>query len=138
MAVGGGRRGWAQATREQAARLRRTSLTDGLTGVLNRRGLIGGFPALVREAERRGTVVGVVLLDVDHFKRINDEYRAHRRRRGAAADLRGDHRRVVGDRGLLARTGGEELAVAVWPDPRGTRRPRRSGRVGDGHAGSIR
>ena len=105
-----------EATREQAARLRRSSLTDGLTGVLNRRGLLSGFPGLVREAERQNTVVGVVLMDVDHFKRINDEY-GHTvgdevlRRICAVAS------RVVGDRGLLARTGGEELAVVVAGAP---------------------
>ncbi len=75
-----------------------------------------GFPALVREAERQNTVVGVVLMDVDHFKRINDEY-GHTvgdevlRRICAVAS------RVVGDRGLLARTGGEELAVVVAGAP---------------------
>ncbi len=106
----------AASTREQAAQLWQTSLTDGLTGVLNRRGLIGGFPALVREAERRSSVVGVVLLDVDHFKRINDEFghtvgdQVLRRLCGVTAD-------VVGDRGLLARTGGEELAAVLAGPP---------------------
>jgi diguanylate cyclase (GGDEF)-like protein len=107
-----------EATRAQAAQLRRSSLTDGLTGVLNRRGLLSGFGELVREAERQNSVVGVVLMDVDHFKRINDEY-GHAvgdevlRRICAVAG------RAVGDRGLLARTGGEELAVVVADAPEG-------------------
>lgn len=105
-----------EATRAQAARLRRSSLTDGLTGVLNRRGLLSGFPSLVREAERQNTVVGVVLMDVDHFKRINDEY-GHPVGDEVLRRICRVASRVVGDRGLLARTGGEELAVVLAGAP---------------------
>ena len=123
-----------EATREQAARLRRSSLTDGLTGVLNRRGLLSGFPGAGprgRAAEHRGRrgADGRRPLQADQ-RRI----RTHRRRRGAAADLRGgvpggrrpgparpDRRRGTG------RGGRRRPGTAGRADP---------GRVGDRDAGA--
>ena len=106
----------ADNTREQSRQLWRTSLTDGLTGALNRRGLIQGFPALVRDAERAHADVGVVLLDVDHFKAINDEH-GHTVGDRVLTDLCGVVHDVIGPGGLLARTGGEELAAVVAGSP---------------------
>jgi diguanylate cyclase (GGDEF)-like protein len=53
------------------------ALTDALTGLGNRR---AGEEALVREmsrAQRAGTSLTLLLIDVDHFKRINDEHGHH-------------------------------------------------------------
>ncbi|WP_235489724.1 GGDEF domain-containing protein, partial [Achromobacter sp. DMS1] len=50
--------------------LRRESTTDKLTGVLNRRGLDEAMALLQAEE----SPVSIVILDVDHFKRINDHY----------------------------------------------------------------
>src|SRR5205085_2101801 len=49
--------------------LARASRTDPLTGCLNRR----GFEERVRDALRPGTQVGLVLIDLDDFKAVNDE-----------------------------------------------------------------
>jgi diguanylate cyclase (GGDEF)-like protein len=99
------------ATADRLFALRTLSLTDELTGVLNRRGLAAGFGRLMRSA-RRDASVGLLIVDIDHFKWFNDEY-------GHAA---GDEvlRRVcqvlkatAGPGNLVARIGGEELAALV-------------------------
>lgn len=50
------------------------ALTDPLTGLLNRRGLERELPKLLALARRYGAPVGVVMLDIDRFKRVNDTY----------------------------------------------------------------
>jgi diguanylate cyclase (GGDEF)-like protein len=92
--------------------LRLLSVTDTLTGLVNRRGLMEqAIPALAR-ALRSGTSSAVIMADLDRFKIINDTY-GH-----AAGDevLRGLARIILdtvrkGD--LPARVGGEEFAIVL-------------------------
>lgn len=55
------------ALREQATR-------DPLTGLHNRRHLNDTLPALVAEAQRRGQPLAAVIIDLDHFKSVNDRH----------------------------------------------------------------
>jgi diguanylate cyclase (GGDEF)-like protein len=86
------------------------SSTDPLTGLWNRRFLVEQAPRVWRQARRDGNRVAAMVLDLDHFKRLND---AHGHAAGdavlcAVADaLRG----TVRPADVLARTGGEELVV---------------------------
>ena len=86
---------------------------DGLTGLLNRGALEAEFEREVQRAERNREPVALLLLDLDHFKFINDLYGHHS---GdlvlceVALALQATLRRVD----LVARTGGEEF-VAVLP-----------------------
>ncbi len=54
--------------------LRRLSRHDGLTGLLNRRALEEALGAQVQRSRRGGEPFCVAMLDVDHFKRINDNW----------------------------------------------------------------
>src|SRR5262249_61681355 len=56
---------------EQAERL---ATTDGLTGLLNRRTFGTQLAARVREAQRYRRPLSLLLLDVDHFKKVNDTH----------------------------------------------------------------
>jgi diguanylate cyclase (GGDEF)-like protein len=95
---------WTERHAESEARARR----DPLTGAYNRR----WFEEAIDEELRAGTNVGLVLLDLDHFKRVNDRY-GH-----AAGDdvlvetVRRLSARVRGGDGVV-RWGGEELAVLL-------------------------
>ena len=86
------------------------SLLDPLTGLFNRRHLVAQAPRLWRQARRDGTRVAALVLDLDHFKRLND---AHGHAAGdavlraVAASLTASVRPTD----VLARTGGEELVV---------------------------
>jgi diguanylate cyclase (GGDEF)-like protein len=51
-----------------------SSFIDPLTSILNRRGFFKSIIPLANLARRKGTSIGIVLIDVDDFKRINDAY----------------------------------------------------------------
>src|SRR5699024_9165890 len=50
------------------------AVTDQLTGLHNRRYMAGQLEALVARAVRDGQPVAALLLDIDHFKKINDSF----------------------------------------------------------------
>jgi two-component system cell cycle response regulator len=50
------------------------AVTDALTGLHNRRYMSGQLGAMVRRAMRGGEPVAALLVDIDHFKRINDSF----------------------------------------------------------------
>ena len=56
------------------AALQESALRDGLTGLYNRKFIEEHSKRLVFEAKREKFNVGVLLLDMDHFKAVNDEY----------------------------------------------------------------
>jgi len=90
------------------------AVTDGLTGLHNRRYLEKHLASLVQQALAREKPLAVLVLDIDHFKAINDSH-GH-----AAGDevLREFSRRVgkaVRGIDLACRLGGEEFVVAM-PD----------------------
>lgn len=63
---------WSLKVMAVNRRLRRLSVTDGLTGLRNRAYLNGRLRAEISRVQRQGGFLSVVLLDVDHFKLIND------------------------------------------------------------------
>jgi diguanylate cyclase (GGDEF)-like protein len=86
--------------------------TDELTGLFNRRHFHERLAAELARAQRDRAPVGLVLLDVDDFKRVNDVY-GHPvgdQVLVAFADVLGAHVRA-GD--VVCRTGGEEFAVIL-------------------------
>ena len=98
--------------RRRNAELHRLARIDALTGLHNRRHLDEQLFALAKGAVRRGHPLGVLLLDLDHFKEINDT-RGH-----AAGDvvLRTVALRIAGTlRGedVVGRWGGEEFLILL-------------------------
>lgn len=86
--------------------------TDPLTGLRNRRALDEALHSLFALAGRYGATFSVAILDIDHFKRINDEQ----------GHLQGDHilqqlartlDDAVRDTDTVARFGGEEFVVLM-------------------------
>jgi diguanylate cyclase (GGDEF)-like protein len=86
------------------------SVMDPLTGLYNRRYLVEQAPRMWRQARRDGTRVAAMVLDLDHFKRLND---AHGHAAGDAVlrAVSGALSATVRPADVLARTGGEELVV---------------------------
>jgi diguanylate cyclase (GGDEF)-like protein len=103
-----------QQLQEANAKLEVLSMTDGLTGLANRRSFDQTLSQEWRHASRNGLPMALILLDVDHFKSFNDRY-GHQLGddclRQIANVLTARVRRA-GE--LAARYGGEEFAV-VFP-----------------------
>jgi diguanylate cyclase (GGDEF)-like protein len=92
--------------------LERLSHEDPLTGLANRRRWDAELVSACTEARRRNTVVGVVLVDIDHFKHINDRH-GHPGGDEALRQVAGLLSRRVRTGDLVARLGGDELAVLL-------------------------
>ena len=91
-----------------SARQRDVAKTDGLTGLLNHR----GSQERLRAALEVSSAVSVVVLDLDHFKRVNDRHgHAEGDRVLAAAAKR--LRSVVRDSDAVGRLGGEEFVLVL-------------------------
>jgi diguanylate cyclase (GGDEF)-like protein len=96
----------------QNGELQRLATRDPLTGCLNRRAFHQAFESMLAQAREHGTALSCVMLDIDHFKSINDT-----------------HGHAIGDRviqevarklnesaratDLVCRYGGEEFCVVV-------------------------
>jgi diguanylate cyclase len=94
----------------QAAQLRELAGVDELTGLPNRRGWTAALSSTLERARRDGGALTVAMIDLDHFKRFNDElgHPAGDRLLKDAATLWREQLRTVDQ---LARYGGEEFIV---------------------------
>lgn len=102
----------AAQLREVSAELDRLARTDALTGIANRRAFFDVLGVEFRRSRRYGRQLSVLMLDLDHFKDVNDRW----------GHPFGDHvlRQVadiiatnVRESDILGRYGGEEFAVAL-------------------------
>jgi two-component system, cell cycle response regulator len=94
-----------------------SSLRDGLTLAFNRRYFIDRLEGELRFARRHGEPLSILLLDLDHFKQVNDKH----------GHLAGDHvlrcfadvmRKSVRNEDVFARYGGEEFAIISRATPK--------------------
>lgn len=89
-----------------------SSTQDGLTGICNRRHFNDRMAAEIAFSRRHGTAIGLLLIDVDHFKSINDQY-GHCTGDSVLRQLAGLMGRQLRTEDLFARIGGEEFAVVL-------------------------
>ena len=97
--------------RERSAAFEKLSLTDSLTGLPNRRFVETRLAGEVRRFDLRGEALCVALLDIDHFKSINDRFShgvGDKTLQAIAGLLRADIRPFD----MAARLGGEEFLLA--------------------------
>jgi diguanylate cyclase len=105
----------AKALADKLGAAERAAITDQLTGMLNRRGTIETLQKLQSETRDAGRPLALAMIDIDHFKRVNDRF-GH-----ALGDeiLRFVARHVAdsiaGIGGKVGRFGGEEF-IAILPD----------------------
>jgi two-component system cell cycle response regulator len=108
------RRRFQDRLRQNYQRGLEMALTDSLTGVYNRRYMNTHLPSVMSQAAAAGKPLALFMIDIDHFKRVNDTY-GH-----PAGDevLRAVARRIadtVRQIDTVARMGGEEFVV-LMPD----------------------
>jgi diguanylate cyclase len=91
---------------------RREAMTDGLTGISNRKAFDTALNEAAREAEQEGLPLALLMVDIDHFKNFNDTH----------GHLVGDHvlrlvakmlTECIKGRDTAARYGGEEFSIIL-------------------------
>jgi diguanylate cyclase (GGDEF)-like protein len=100
---------------EQAAQIEHHATearTDSLTGLPNRRAFDVEIERRIAEYHRKGTVLCVAIVDVDRFKRLNDEH-GHLAGDEALRQLAEKLATALRDMDLVARYGGEEFGVVT-------------------------
>lgn len=111
MALLGGATFTGAASAHRGRAVRRLSLRDGLTGLLNRRAFDRCLAHLARQAEQSELPMTIAMIDIDHFKRLND---VHGHQTGDAV-LRWTGawlQRSFRTTDVVSRYGGEEFVVA--------------------------
>jgi two-component system, cell cycle response regulator len=108
------RKRFSERLRESVQASMELAVTDGLTGLYNRRYLDSHLAAMFDESVRRGRHLSVLVLDIDKFKPINDTYghdAGDEVLREFATRIRSQTRGID----VVARYGGEEVVVVI-PD----------------------
>ncbi|MEM6810859.1 MAG: GGDEF domain-containing protein [Pseudomonadota bacterium] len=93
-------------------RIRREAVTDGLTGLANRKAFDDQIGRMCREALRENEVFSLIMIDIDHFKAFNDKYGhqiGDQVLRLVALTLIDE----VKGQDMAARYGGEEFAIIL-------------------------
>jgi diguanylate cyclase (GGDEF)-like protein len=106
---------FARHLEEQKQRLRELehlSLTDELTGVYNRRGFLVLAEHALLAAQREGKEAGVLFLDLDNLKWINDQF-GHEEGDRAIREFSRIIQKVFRKSDIIARIGGDEFAVLL-------------------------
>ncbi|HDS1587628.1 TPA: GGDEF domain-containing protein, partial [Stenotrophomonas maltophilia] len=102
---------------ERQAALDQLARQDGLTGVANRREFDARLTSEWNRARRSGTELGLLLVDIDHFKAFNDQH-GHPAGDRCLQAVAGVLKAIAGRGGdSVARYGGEEFAVIVPGSP---------------------
>jgi diguanylate cyclase (GGDEF)-like protein len=86
--------------------------TDSLTGLVNRRAFFERVDGARMLASRQGHPISLMMLDLDHFKRINDRY-GHAAGDDALRVFASAAQQVLREPDIMGRLGGEEFAVAL-------------------------
>lgn len=93
-------------------KLRTQSLRDPLTGLYNRRYMEDALERYINLAQRTGTPISVLMIDLDNFKRLNDDH-GHAKGDAVLRDVAGQLVGTLRPSDVIARYGGEELLVIM-------------------------
>ncbi len=96
----------------------RMTIVDGLTGVHNKRYFLDFLDRELASAHRHGHPLSLVMMDIDHFKRVNDE-RGHLAGDAVLKELAHRIQPRIRREDLFARYGGEEFAAVLTVTPLG-------------------
>jgi diguanylate cyclase (GGDEF)-like protein len=94
------------------AELQHQATHDALSGLYNRRAIMGHLEAQLARAKREKQPLGVVLLDLDHFKKINDTY-GHLAGDAVIIAVSARMKNCLREYDYIGRYGGEEFLVAL-------------------------
>jgi diguanylate cyclase (GGDEF)-like protein/PAS domain S-box-containing protein len=101
-----------QEITRQNKKLQVLATRDPLTGLLNRRSLFEGFARLLHEMEEDGGILSCIMLDIDHFKSVNDHF-GHATGDIVIKSLAQILNETARSDDLVGRYGGEEFCIVL-------------------------
>lgn len=104
--------GQREALKASNRQLETLATRDTLTGLANRRAFLDAVKKEIRQMKRDGHVSSLLLIDLDHFKEINDEY-GHPTGDGLLKDFARHLESQLRETDTIARWGGEEFIVLL-------------------------
>ncbi|HEY0923884.1 GGDEF domain-containing protein [Rheinheimera pacifica] len=100
--------------KKRTAQLEKMATTDELTELLNRREIMRLLELEIARADRQGTALSIMMLDLDHFKAINDNF-GHQAGDRALKNAAENFKQQLRKTDFIGRIGGEEFLVLL-PD----------------------
>jgi two-component system, cell cycle response regulator len=97
---------------QRSETLQQAALTDGLTGAQNRRYFDDALPDYLQEFSRINRPVGLMIIDLDHFKQVNDNH-GHDVGDKVLREVANCLKDMTRHHDVVARLGGEEFAVVA-------------------------
>jgi diguanylate cyclase (GGDEF)-like protein len=101
-----------QVLRRFQVRIETQATLDSLTGLPNRRGFDQLATQAIADARREQTALSAMLLDLDHFKRLNDTH-GHLAGDEVLTGFADDVRRCLRENDIICRWGGEEFIILL-------------------------
>lgn len=108
---------WSYRSRKVQAKLKQYAQTDALTKIANRGYFTDCLQEKLTRAQKKGSLVGLILLDLDHFKHINDTY-GHQVGDFALVEAAKAIKNSVGSDAIVGRLGGEEFGALITGKPK--------------------
>ena len=103
---------YAERLRDNVQKSAEMAITDGLTGLFNRRYMEMHLATLVEQAASRGKPIAVLIVDIDHFKAVNDSY-GHDAGDEVLREFALRIRKAIRNIDLACRYGGEEFVIVM-------------------------
>jgi len=97
---------------QQHSKYKKQTLTDPLTGLGNRRKLDKAMSIYIEQAKKSKTIVGVLFIDLDGFKNVNDSL-GHKRGDQLLVQIAKRLESALRRHDLITRTGGDEFVVVI-------------------------
>ena len=101
-----------EMARVLAKQLSQLATTDSLTGVANRREFFHMASKEISRAQRNDRVLSVLMFDIDHFKKINDQY-GHAAGDEVLVNIASICKKVLREIDTIGRLGGEEFGILL-------------------------
>ncbi len=102
-----------EALAKNVEELHKLSITDGLTEVYNRRHFFETAKHMIELSRRENKAVSLLMLDIDHFKILNDTY-GHQAGDTVLVNLAKEIQGMTRGSDIFARIGGEEFALLLY------------------------
>lgn len=101
-----------QRLKEGQAKLEQLATTDPLTGLANRKQIMTSLEAHLEQHQRYGSDVSILMIDIDHFKRINDTH-GHQAGDAVLVQMARIFRETLRSLDTAGRYGGEEFLILL-------------------------